>query len=378
MENKKEKDVTGLKRVLFLTNFASPYRVHFFDELAKCMDVTVLYSDRVEDIKHRNAQWFEEGEGQFHPVQLTKVGSVGEENLCLDVIPWLKQKFDYIIIGGYSSPTAILAMTWLRLHRIPFYMEVDGGLIRQENKLKYWVKKRLVRIANRWLSSGTHTTKYLVHYGADENKVWEYPFTSLYASDLLPCAVSREAKAAMRLALGIPEKHVVLAIGQFIHRKGFDVLLRAAASLDGDTGIYIVGGVPTQEYLKLREELGLKQSVHFLDFQNKARLALLYKAADLFVLPTREDIWGLVINEAMGYGLPVITTDRCVAGLELIEDGVNGYIVPVEDDAALAEKMVLALHSDLQAMGEASLEKIRAYTLENMAKVHAEILENGR
>ena len=107
MENKKEKDVTGLKRVLFLTNFASPYRVHFFDELAKYMDVTVLYSDRVDDIKHRNAQWFEEGEGHFYPVQLTKVGSVGEENLCLDVIPWLKQKFDYIIIGGYSSHTAI-------------------------------------------------------------------------------------------------------------------------------------------------------------------------------------------------------------------------------------------------------------------------------
>lgn len=377
MENKREKDVTGLKRVLFLTNFASPYRVHFFDELAKYMDVTVLYSDRVEDIKHRNAQWFEEGEGHFHPVQLTKVGSVGEENLCLDVISWLKQKFDYIIIGGYSSPTAILAMAWLRLHRIPFYMEVDGGLIRQEGKLKYFVKKTLVSMANRWLSSGTHTTKYLVHYGADKNMVWEYPFTSLYEGDLLTDVVSREEKAAMRLALGIPEKYMVLAIGQFIHRKGFDVLLKAATSLPKDTGIYIVGGEPTEEYRKLREELGAEK-VHFVGFQKKEVLTQYYKAADLFVLPTREDIWGLVINEAMAYGLPVITTDRCVAGLELVEDGVNGYIVPVEDAAALAEKMKLVLRSDLQAMGKVSLEKIRAFTLENMAKVHAEILENGR
>lgn len=366
-----------MKRVLFLTNFASPYRVHFFDELGKYMDVTVLYSDRVEDIKHRNAQWFEEGTGGFHPVQLTKVAAVGEENLCLDVLPWLKKKYDAIVIGGYSSPTAVLAMAWLRLHRIPFYMEVDGGLIRQEGKLKYFVKKTLVSMANRWLSSGRYTTEYLVHYGAKKELVTEYPFTSLYEKDILPKVVSREEKAALRLALNIPEKYMVLAIGQFIHRKGFDVLLNAAAALPEDTGIYIVGGVPTAEYLKLRDELGLR-NVHFLDFQNKARLALLYKAADLFVLPTREDIWGLVINEAMAYGLPVITTDKCVAGLELVEDCVNGYIVPTDDHGALAEKMEKVLDSDMEKMGAASLEKIRTFTLENMAKTHAEIFESGR
>ena len=96
------------------------------------------------------------------------------------------------------------------------------------------------------------------------------------------------------------------------------------------------------------------------------------------MLPTREDIWGLVINEAMAYGLPVITTDRCVAGLELVEEGRNGYIVPVEDEQVLADKMRAALASDMEAMGKASLEKIRPYTLENMARVHAEIFESGR
>ena len=85
-----------------------------------------------------------------------------------------------------------------------------------------------------------------------------------------------------------------------------------------------------------------------------------------------------MINEALAYGLPTVTTDRCVAGLELIEDGVNGYVVPVEDAAALAEKIGAVLCGDLQQMGEASLGKIRPYTLENMAKTHAEIFENGR
>lgn len=366
-----------MKRVLFLTNFASPYRVHFFDELGKYMDVTVLYSDRVEDIRHRNADWFEKGEGGFQGVQLTKVASVGDENLCLDVLPWLKKPYDAIVIGGYSSPTAILAMAYLRLNRIPFYMEVDGGLIRQESKLKYFIKKSLVCMANQWLSTGRYTTKYLVHYGAKPEKTIEYPFSSLYEADLLPAVISQEEKLALRRELEIPQRKMVLAIGQFIHRKGFDVLMRAAARMQEKADIYIVGGEATEEYKALRDALGV-HNVHFLGFQKKERLAKFYKAADLFVLPTREDIWGLVINEALAYGLPTITTDRCVAGLELIRDGVNGYIVPVEDETALAEKMDAALRSDLEKMGQAALEAVGPYTLENMAKTHAEIFENRR
>ena len=363
-----------MKHVLFLTNYPSPYRVHFFDELGKYMDVTVLYSDRVEDMKHRNADWFEEGEHGFRAVRLTPKVRVGRRYLCFDVLPWLKKQYDAIVVCGYSSPTAVLAMAYLRLCRIPFYMEVDGGLVRQDGKLKHFVKKSLVCMANRWLSTGVHTTGYLVHYGAREEKITHYPFSSLYERDILEVPVSRQEKEVLRRELDIPEKQMILAIGQMIHRKGFDVLLKAAKDLDPETGIYFVGGEAKEEYWKLREELGLK-NVHFLGFQKKERLAQYYKAADVFVLPTREDIWGLVINEALAYGLPTITTDRCVAGLELIEDGINGYVVPVEDADALAEKIQAVLASDLEQMGKAALEKVRPYTLENMARTHAKIFE---
>ena len=235
----------------------------------------------------------------------------------------------------------------------------------KDNKLKYLVKKSLVCLANQWLSTGVHTTKYLVHYGAKEEKVTHYPFSSLYEADILEAPVSQQEKESLRQNLGISEKHMILAIGQMIHRKGFDVLLR------------FVGGEAKEEYRKLTEELNL-QNIHFLGFQKKDVLAKYYKASDVFVLPTREDIWGLVINEALAYGLPTITTDRCVAGLELIEDGVNGYVVAVEDAEALSEKIKAVLASDLEAMGKAALKKVRPYTLENMAKTHAEIFESGR
>ena len=364
-----------MKRVLFLTNYPSPYRVRFFDELGKHMDVTVLFSDRAELKKHRSASWYVEDEGNFRRVQLTKrLATIGNSDLCRDVIGWLRQPFDAIVLCGYATPTAMLAISYMRLHKIPFWMEVDGGLIREESRLKYRFKRALVSAASWWLSTGRDTTRYLVHYGAREENIHVYPFTSLQEADLLPEPVSRERKAALRQELGMPENHVVLSIGQFIHRKGFDVLLKAAAELDGDTGIYIVGGEPTEEYLQLREDLKLK-NVHFVGFQKKEELALYYQAADVFALPTREDIWGLVINEAMAYGLPVVTTEKCVAGQELVENGVNGYLIPVDDHETLAQKLAAILTGNLSAMGKAALEKVRPYTIENMAKVHVEIFD---
>ena len=366
-----------MKRVLFLTNYPSPYRVRFFDELGKRVDLTVLFADRIEDKKHRNASWYVPSQGSFRSVLLKKTATFKTNSLCLEVTKWLKQDFDHIVVCGYSNPTFILAMLWMRLHGKPFWMEVDGGLIREDHFWKYWFKRGLVSLPTHWLSSGRYTTAFLTHYGAKEENVREYPFTSLEERDLLPAVPTREEKDALRGELGIEEEHCLLAIGQFIHRKGFDVLLKAAEKLPKSAGVYLVGGEPTEEYLQLRQRLGLT-NVHFLGFQSKATLVKYYRAADVFVLPTREDIWGLVVNEAMAYGLPVITTDRCVAGLELVEEGVSGYIVPVGDENALAEKMERILKQDLAACGQAALDRIRPYTIENMAKVHVEIFENGR
>ena len=345
----------------------------FYDELSRYLDVTVLFSDRIEDQKHRTSEWFTKGSGGFHAVQLTRCrGTLKGENLCTDVIDWLKKPWDVIVMGGYSCPTVMLAMAYLRMKGIPFWMEVDGGLVRQDSALAYRIKKMLVSAASRYLSSGKATTDYLVHYGAARKAVREYPFTSLYEKDLLTRPVSEEEKKLLRQELGLEEGRIILSIGQFIHRKGYDVLLKAAASLESDAKVYIVGGEPTEEYRQLCGELALS-NVHFLGFMKKEKLVKYYQAADLFVLPTREDIWGLVINEAMAFGLPVVTTDRCVAGLELVEEGVTGYLVPAGDEKALARKLNLVLSADLQAMGAAALEKVRPYTIENMAKVHAEI-----
>jgi glycosyltransferase involved in cell wall biosynthesis len=138
-----------------------------------------------------------------------------------------------------------------------------------------------------------------------------------------------------------------------------------------DTGIYIIGDEPTEEFLKMREKKNASNA-HFIGFKNKSELSEYYRAADLFVLPTREDVWGLVINEAMAHALPIITTDKCGAGLTLVKEGKNGYIVPANNVECLVESMrkIIDNESLCRSCGTESLNIIRQYTIEKMVEHH--------
>lgn len=160
-----------------------------------------------------------------------------------------------------------------------------------------------------------------------------------------------------------------------LHWKGFDILLRVAMHLSDDYDIYIVGDEPTQDYLNIIHDNSIK-NVHFVGFKTKEELKFYYMAADVFVLPTREDIWGLVINEAMAFGLPVITTDRCNAGLELIRNGINGYLIMSESEDEL-RKAIIKAAKETENLGKNALNIIRSYTIENMVDDHIRILKEN-
>ena len=362
-------------KVLFLTNLPSPYRVDFFNELGKICTLTVLYerkqaTDRDEKWKAQKAEYFEE-------IFLTGKKFGNDSALCFSVYKYLKDpRYDLIVIGGYSTPTGILSIQYLKTKKKSFVLSCDGGMIKTEGNFIMKVKKHLISSASAWLSTGKKTTEYLLHYGAKKESIFKYPFTSLKNYELTNGNIKCDEKIRLKKELKIKEDKVILSVGQFIHRKGYDVLLKAMRGIDKSVGVYIVGGKPTEEYVALKVKFDLT-NVHFLDFKSKEELKGYYQVADLFVLPTREDIWGLVINEAMANGLPVITTDKCLAGLELVTDCENGFIVPVETEEDLIEKINIVLsNKDLQkSMSKNSLDKIEDYTIEKMAERHMEIFK---
>lgn len=358
-------------KVLFTANIPSPYRVDFFNELGKMCDLTVLFEAR--KAKSRNSAWVAKDAVNFNSVFLKGI-QIGEaEAICPEIIKYINLfKYDAIIIGMYSTPTAMLAIEWMKLNKIPFYISSDGGLIKNDSNIKRIIKRHYIASAKGWLSTGKVTSEYLSYYGADSNRIFVYPFSSVKEKEVLKCCIPYDEKKEIRKKLDIEENKVVLSVGQFIYRKGYDVLLEATRQIDKSIGFYIVGGDVTDEYRILKEKYQL-DNVHFVKFMPKEKLAEYYMAADIFVLPTREDIWGLVVNEAMSYGLPVVTTDKCCAGLEMIQDGINGKIVKAESVQELRDAILVSLNR--LTMPKKVLDTASQYTIEKMALAHIDFLK---
>jgi len=102
-----------------------------------------------------------------------------------------------------------------------------------------------------------------------------------------------------------------------------------------------------------------------LGFRNQAELPRLYAMGDVFVLPSEDEPWGLVINEAMCSGLPIVASERVGAAADLVQPGYNGFRFPPGDRPALAQALRLALKDGAkERMGQASLEIIRGWGFE--------------
>lgn len=363
------------KKLLYINTFEPPYRVAFYNKLAEYYDITMLFSQTSEDRTERDRKWFSEVQRNYKCVQLKTVNFFGVK-IALEVRQWIKNRdFDLVFIDSYGDYSNMYAIYCLKMYKVPYVFSVDGMLPRpKEKRLSYFIKKYLLSSPKFILSPGESVDKCLNHYGVPYGKIRRFHFTPLSEFDLKNASyTNKEERKRLRDKLidTDSETKMVLFVGQFIHRKGIDLIIEAAKKTDPNIGYYLVGGKPTEDLLKRKALLNLK-NVHFIGFKTKVELAEYYRAADAFLLPTREDIWGLVINEAMAYGLPVITTDHCVAGLELVKNGENGYIIPIDssDSIVSAINKVFSDDKNLMTLSQNSIKAINDYTSEKMAEDH--------
>lgn len=360
-------------RVLFTTNFPSPYRVSFFNELNKYVELTVAYER--EKALHRSKDWVSGEERTFSEVFL-KLEPVGtSQSKGGAIVEYLKgNKFDFIVFGGYASPSVMRAILYCRRKKLRYCIEFDGAFNKKDSFINHIVKKELLKKADAFFITCDETRKYIESFGIAAEKCVKYPFTSLWANDIAERRPTPAEKTELKRELGITESTSLISVGRFIPVKGYDVLMEAVSHVEGDVGLYIVGGTPSEEYLELQRKFG-PANIHFVDFKSKVELFRWYKASDLFVFATRGDVWGLVVNEAMACGLPVVSSDRCNAALELLKNGKCGELVPKDDPEKLAAAISRMLASDLAAVGDECLKVISEYTIENMAQRHFEYFD---
>lgn len=369
-----------MKRVLFVTNIPVPYRIDFYNELGKEVDLTVVFEAKDASDQGIRFNYNLDTIRNFKAIFLSEE-NIKEKKVDWSIFKYLRKDYDTIVLTSYSYLTEMMALIYLKLRGIPYYLSSDGGIIKYgENKIKCLYKKFLISGAKGYFSPSNQADQYLNYYGAPKDKMYRYPFTSFMMSEQISSIPKEDEKRHIRENLGITKKYMVLGVGQFIHRKGWDLLIRAAAHISGDVCICIVGGVSDGSYEKIAAESGVKAEIQYLPFMDKERVNLYYQAADVFVLPTREDIWGLVINEAMNYGLPVISTTSCIAALELVHDDENGFIIALDDEKKAIEILADRLNLILQdsklrkRYSEKSKMIIGKYSIEEMAKAYIDAM----
>lgn len=362
-----------MKRILVISTFPAPYRVGVFNGLKKVYELDVFFERMTDD--NRNAEFFsKKSENGYYLLSDESDRVVFED--CIKNI----KRYDLVLGYDWYLKDALRLELKCLLYNIPYIVNCDGAFVKKSTNWKSFYRNCLKHLfiskAALCFSSGKSATEYYLHYGAKETRIVEHPFSSLYKKDILQKCIPIEEKARLKKELQLdPSRKMVLSVGQFIPRKGYTHLLNVWDEFDESYQLVLVGGGKEETlYKNIIREKNLNH-VTLVGFKVKEELMRYYYAADLFVLPTLEDIWGLVINEAMSFGLPVISTNRCNAAIELIDES-NGYVTEFDSEKDLAKGLEYCLKADCNKMGEQSLERIRNYTIEGVITSHLNSLKN--
>jgi glycosyltransferase involved in cell wall biosynthesis len=353
-------------KIFVLSDFAAPYRKEVFKGLSQKYDIDVFFNIAKSD--QRDPKWYAHSDGELEFYVLNTEEAQAKYDNCIKNI----KSYDLVICyDPWHKRSRALQRLCIR-KKIPYVLNADGALGINTSFPKKQIKTFYTKRAALCFAGCERAVEYFKTYGAKAEKIVKHPFTSLKKDQLVKEPLTTEEKAEKKKSLGIDEKTMFITVGQFIHRKAFDLLLSAWEKAEQTSQLYIIGGGPLEEqYLQTIAEKKLA-NVHIVGFKKPDELKEYYLASDVFVMPTRKDIWGLVVNEAMAAALPIISSDRCTSGNELVANDVNGYIYPCEDTELLA-KYIDKLGNDdklRQAFSNSSLSKISEYVIENIVDSH--------
>lgn len=354
-------------KVLFMTNIPAPYRVVFFNQLAEKCDLTVLFEQ--ENNSERNTEWYKNNTYHFKYHFLPK-------HYFKKLIQILKEDYDLIIMGNYASRVSAIARFYLKSKRKRYIISADGGFAHDKYIFTKWIKTYFMSSADYWLSSGQGTNEYLKAYGAKEKNIYTFHFTSLSKEDILSKPIKYSEKLKLRKKLGYDYKRIFVSVGQIVPRKGYDIFLETIKNEKcEDTAFIIIGtGNLLEHYKEFIKEQHI-ENVFFVGFKDKKEVLEFYKMADVFFFPTRYDIWGLVINEAMSIGLPIISSDKALASLELLSKEFMFSIEHKEEFLKLIHDFISKDEKELYSIGESNLNKIKEYSIEQMVEDHLNIFK---
>lgn len=368
----------GKRRLLILSEIIAPYRIPVFNALAQHqeIDLHVVFLAETDTALRQWSVFKDEIRFSYEVLPSWRL-RLGGKNLLLNWrLAASLRRFapQAIICGGYNYPASWQALWWARRNQADFVLwsESNQHDARSGSLLVERMKSYFLSRCSRYAVPGRSSFDYLWSFGLPEEKIFTAP--SVVDNDWFE-SHARAARAnddEIRRRLRLPHRFVLFA-GRLVPEKGVFDLLRAYGRLEDNirrkVGLVFAGDGSSRAELERRSKSIDPGAICFLGFAQREDLAAVYGLADVLVLPTHSDPWGLVVNEAMACGLPVIVTNVAGCAAELVDDGWNGFVVlPLDTDKlTCAIETVLRSPESRQQMSAHSLERIRHYSPEACA-----------
>lgn len=274
---------------------------------------------------------------------------------------------DVVFVPGWAAAEALAMLHWCRLSGVPAVVMSDSQEIdSRRSTISETVKSALLSQFDGAFVAGQRHTAYLNRLGFHN-----HPIATDYD------VVDNQHFAHSECMPANTERKIFLCCARFVKKKNLFFLLRAYREFldrvgeDDAPPLVIVGDGPLRSTLEFeRNSLGLNDIVHMPGYIQYDALPAFYHAARCFILPSTVEQWGLVVNEAMAAGCPVLVSERAGCVPELVKDGQNGFHFDPDKSGSLADKLVW-LHQNpekLNRFGDKSLEVIDKYGLDAHAK----------
>ncbi|MFC6645040.1 glycosyltransferase [Granulicella cerasi] len=289
-------------------------------------------------------------------------------------------RFDALWVHGYASVNALRAIMAANALGIPVLLRAESWLAdRARSPLKLALKKMFFDLLGRGVAGvlpiGTHNAQYWRHYWGDSVPQFLFPYAvdNSYFAQRAIAATPNLAKLRAELQLEA-DRPVVLFASKLQERKHANHLVEAYARFvskrtASEPKPYLVIVGDGEERKNLHQQvaaLGLDADVRFAGFRNQSELPAFFAMSSVFVLPSRHEPWGLIVNESMASGCPVIVSTDVGSALDLVADGVEGCVYPVGDVDALTESLarVFATPDTPRQMGEAARLRMTTWSFE--------------
>ncbi|MEQ9000326.1 MAG: glycosyltransferase family 4 protein [Coleofasciculus sp. B1-GNL1-01] len=288
----------------------------------------------------------------------------------------LKFRPHVIFVSGFSLWT-LLALLFKPLGMWKVVIVYDGSsptIDYINSRSRLILRSAMVRFADAFITNTSGGKNYLTKVlGAEEQRVFARPYQVPDVKTLLGC---QEEDSEPKPELQHP---IFLFVGKVIPRKGLQLLLQACTMLKQQgyqkyTLLIVGDGEQREELEAYSQTQGLTDSVHWVGWGNYDRLGAYFRQADVFVFPTLEDIWGVVLLEAMAFG-NVILCSKWAGSSELVLEGDNGYIFDPYHPEELAEQMRRFMNNPdlIVSMGQQSQQFIAQHNPEAAAKFLVEV-----